>query len=67
MYGSKKVGVTQTLMSALSILVVRGRPKAVRRLRSPARPDAAARRSRARAQLAKETYFEMARQFRWNR
>lgn len=67
MYANKKVGVTQTLMSALSILVVRSRPKAVRRVRSPDRPDAAARASIARAQLTRETYFEMARQSRWNR
>jgi len=67
MYHNKKVGITQTLMSALSILVVRSRPKAVRRARNPVRPDAAARALSARTQLAKETYFEMARQSRWNR
>jgi hypothetical protein len=67
MYGNKKVGITQTLMSALSILVVRSRPKAVRKTRTPDRPDAAARASIARAQIAKESYLAMARQSRWNR
>lgn len=67
MYQNKKVGITQTLMSALSILVVRSRPKAVRRARTSARPDGPSRASIARAQIAKERTFEMARQPRWNR
>lgn len=67
MYPNKKVGITQTLMSALSILVVRNRPKAVRKARDSDRPDEAARASIARAQLAKETYLAAARQPRWTR
>ena len=65
MYRNKKVGITQTLMSALSILVVRNRPRAVRKAMTPDRPDAAARAAIARARMTKERYLETARQPRW--
>lgn len=67
MYPNKKVGIMHSLMGALSLLVVRSRPRAVRRVRAAERPDSTARASIARAQLAKESYFEMARHSRWNR
>ncbi|HYM38806.1 MAG TPA: hypothetical protein VEY12_01500 [Thermoplasmata archaeon] len=65
MYPNKKVGIMHSVMSALSFLVVRGRPAAVRGIRTASGPDSGARAPSTSAQVRKERYFEMARHSRW--
>ncbi len=67
MYPNKTAGIWETVMSALSLVIVRGKPLASRPRRRPLRPDQDAQRSILTAARQKETYFQMARQFRWNR
>lgn len=62
-----KTGIVETVMSALSFLVVRGQTRTSRPRRRPVRLDATGRTSIQDAQRRKETYFAMAREVRWNR
>lgn len=67
MYQHNTAGIWETVMSALSFVVVRSKPLASRPRRRSLRPDQAAVRPILPVLQQKETYFELPRQFRWNR